>query len=90
MDGFKVVGRPKPKKRPICFPSEKAIIIFLRPIFSWDPPEVESSDDEDHMLKAKRLKETLSQFKIEVEMGEVHTGPVITRYRRSPGCRGKS
>ena len=51
-----------------------------------DPPEVESSDDEDHMLKAKRLKETLSQFKIEVEMGEVHTGPVITRYGVHPAA----
>ena len=30
------------------------------------------------MIKAK--KETLSEFKIDVELGEVHTGPVITRY----------
>ena len=51
-----------------------------------DPPEEESSGDEDHMVKAKRLKETLSEFKIEIELGEVHTGPVITRYGAHPAA----
>jgi len=51
-----------------------------------DPPEEESSGDEDHMVKAKRLKETLSEFKIEIELGEVHTGPVITRYDVHPAA----
>lgn len=38
------------------------------------------------MIKAKRLKETLSEFKIDVELGEVHTGPVITRYDIHPAA----
>ena len=90
MDGFKVVRAAKTEKAADLFPERKGDYHFPTPDLLMDPPEVESSDDEDHMLKAKRLKETLSQFKIEVEMGEVHTGPVITRIRRSPGCRGKS
>ena len=44
-----------------------------------EPPEEESNEDEDHMIKARNLKDTLSQFKVEIELGEVHTGPVITR-----------
>ena len=54
-----------------------------------EPPEEEAIRDEDHILKAKRLQDTLNEFKIEVEMGEVHTGPVITRYdlHPAPGVR---
>ena len=51
-----------------------------------DPPEEEDSADEDHMIKAVRLRDTLAQFKIEVELGEVHTGPVITRYDIHPAA----
>ena len=51
-----------------------------------DPPEEEAIGDEDHILKAKRLQDTLKEFKIEVEMGEVHTGPVITRYDLHPAA----
>jgi S-DNA-T family DNA segregation ATPase FtsK/SpoIIIE len=38
------------------------------------------------MIKARNLKETLAQFKIEIELGEVHTGPVITRYDVHPAA----
>jgi S-DNA-T family DNA segregation ATPase FtsK/SpoIIIE len=51
-----------------------------------EPPEISSGGDEDHMIKAKRLKETLHEFKIDVEIGEVHTGPVITRYDIHPAA----
>ena len=86
MDGFKVVRAAKTEKAADLFPERKGDYHFPTPDLLMDPPEVESSDDEDHMLKAKRLKETLAQFKIEVEMGEVHTGPVITRYDVHPAA----
>ena len=86
MDGFKVVRAAKTEKAADLFPERKGDYHFPTPDLLMDPPEVESSDDEDHMLKAKRLKETLSQFKIEVEMGEVHTRPVITRYDVHPAA----
>ena len=86
MDGFKVVRAAKTEKAADLFPERKGEYHFPTPDLLMYPPEVESSDDEDHMLKAKRLKETLSQFKIEVEMGEVHTGPVITRYGVHPAA----
>ena len=84
MDGFKVVRPAKTEKAADLFPERKGDYHFPTPDLLMDPPEVESSGDEDHMIKAKRLKETLSEFKIEVEMGEVHTGPVITRYDVHP------
>jgi len=86
MEGFKVVRAAKTEKAADLFPERKGDYHFPTPDLLMDPPEVESSDDEDHMVKAKRLKETLSQFKIEVEMGEVHTGPVITRYDVHPAA----
>jgi len=84
MDGFKVVRAEKPEKAVDLFPERKGDYHFPPHDLLMDPPEEESSADEDHMIKAKRLKETLAQFKIEVELGEVHTGPVITRYDVHP------
>jgi len=80
MDGFKVVRAAKTEKAVDLFPERKGDYHFPTLDLLMDPPEEESSGDEDHMVKAKRLKETLSEFKIEIELGEVHTGPVITRY----------
>ena len=43
----------------------------------------------DHQMVAERLRSTLEDFKIKVELGEVHIGPVITRYdlHPAPGVR---
>ncbi|MEQ9823433.1 MAG: DNA translocase FtsK [Puniceicoccaceae bacterium] len=43
----------------------------------------------DHQAVAERLRSTLEDFKIKVELGEVHIGPVITRYdlHPAPGVR---
>ena len=86
MDGFKVVRAAKTEKAVDLFPERKEGTTISNLDLLMDPPEEESSGDEDHMVKAKRLKETLSEFKIEIELGEVHTGPVITRYERSSCC----
>ena len=40
--------------------------------------------DEDFQLVADKLKRTLADFKLEVQLGEVHRGPVITRYEVTP------
>jgi S-DNA-T family DNA segregation ATPase FtsK/SpoIIIE len=86
MDGFKVVRAAKTEKAADLFPERKGDYHFPTLDLLMDPPEEESSGDEDHMIKAKRLKETLSEFKIEIELGEVHTGPVITRYDVHPAA----
>jgi DNA segregation ATPase FtsK/SpoIIIE, S-DNA-T family len=86
VDGFKVVRAAKTEKAANLFPERKGDYHFPTLDLLMDPPEEEDSADEDHMIKAVRLKDTLAQFKIEVELGEVHTGPVITRYDIHPAA----
>ncbi len=85
-DGFKVVRAEKTEKATDLFPERKGDYHFPTLELLMEPPEVSSGGDEDHMIKAKRLKETLAEFKIDVELGEVHTGPVITRYDIHPAA----
>jgi DNA segregation ATPase FtsK/SpoIIIE, S-DNA-T family len=55
-----------------------------------DPPERDHElDKSEHEATAAALIQTLANFKVTVRMGEVHTGPVITRYevRPAPGVK---
>jgi S-DNA-T family DNA segregation ATPase FtsK/SpoIIIE len=54
-----------------------------------EPPPPEATTPEDYNERAERLANTLYEFKIKVELGEVQTGPVITRYEviPAPGVR---
>ena len=89
MDGFKVVRQAKTEKAADLFPEMKGDYHFPTLDLLMDPPEEEGNEDEDHMIKARNLKDTLSEFKVDIELGEVHTGPVITRYdvHPAPGVR---
>lgn len=51
--------------------------------------EIHQESAESHIQTAETLKSILAQFGIKVELGEVHTGPVITRYEvfPAPGVR---
>jgi len=51
-------------------------------------PAADSNDDE-HFRNAETLMRTLGEFGVEVSLGEIHTGPVITRYEvlPAPGVR---
>ena len=84
--GFRVVRAAKTEKAANPFPERKGDYHFPTLDLLMDPPEEEGSADEDHMIKAVQIRDTLAQFKIEVELGEVHTGPVITRYDIHPAA----
>lgn len=86
MDGFKVVRAAKTEKAGDLFPERKGDYHFPTLELLMDPPEEVGNADDDHMEKARNLKETLSQFKVDIELGEVHTGPVITRYDVHPAA----
>jgi S-DNA-T family DNA segregation ATPase FtsK/SpoIIIE len=86
MDGFKVVRAAKTEKASDLFPERKGDYHFPTLELLMEPPDEESNEDEDHMIKARNLKETLAQFKVDIELGEVHTGPVITRYDVHPAA----
>ena len=86
MDGFKVVRAAKTEKAGDLFPERKGDYHFPTLELLMEPPDEVGNEDEDHMVKAKSLKETLAQFKVDIELGEVHTGPVITRYDVHPAA----
>ena len=86
MDGFKVVRAAKTEKAGDLFPERKGDYHFPTLELLMEPPDEVGNEDEDHMVKAKNLKETLAQFKVDIELGEVHTGPVITRYDVHPAA----
>ena len=46
----------------------------------------ENLNEEDHLATAESLVRTLSEFGVNVSMGEVHTGPVITRFDVYPAA----
>lgn len=56
-------------------------------LLAQTPQKVQTG--EDYGATATSLVRTLSQFKVEVELGEIHSGPVITRYEviPAPGVR---
>ena len=63
MDGFKVVRAAKTEKAGDLFPERKGDYHFPPMELLMEPPEEEAIGDEDHILKAKRLQDTLKEFK---------------------------
>uniref|UniRef100_UPI0039C9EC79 DNA translocase FtsK n=1 Tax=Horticoccus sp. 23ND18S-11 TaxID=3391832 RepID=UPI0039C9EC79 len=45
-----------------------------------------SNSEEEHRLNAENLLRILSEFGVEVTLGEIHVGPVITRYEVVPAA----
>lgn len=50
------------------------------------PAEAAYTSPEEHAQTANLLQQTLEEFGIKVTLGEVHTGPVITRYEVYPAA----
>lgn len=88
-DGLKIVAGERVEKAQNLFQPRKGNYRFPPLDLLAEPPEAQGISEEDHREVAMALKETLQQFGIEVELGEVHTGPVITRYEilPAPGVR---
>ena len=49
-----------------------------------EPAAFDGTSAEDHAETARALQRTLADFGLKVDLGEVHTGPVITRYEVYP------
>jgi len=66
-------------------PSKKGNYIFPNLDLLTNPPERNAElDKNEHEQTAGALVQTLKNFNVSVTMGEVHTGPVITRYEVVP------
>ncbi|MFP4351224.1 MAG: DNA translocase FtsK [Puniceicoccaceae bacterium] len=87
--GFKIVAGEKVEKAEVLFPARKGDYQFPSLDLLQDPTPPQSHQVENHEETAIALKNTLAEFGVRVELGEVHTGPVITRYEvfPAPGVR---
>ena len=56
LDSFKLVRAAKTEKAGDLFPERKGDYQFPTVDLLMDPPEEESNEDEDHMIKARNLK----------------------------------
>ena len=87
---LKFVAPEKTKKARAKLPASSGDYIFpkLDLLDELDAPKG-SNSQEEHTENAARLQQTLQEFGVEVTMGEIHIGPVITRYEvyPAPGVR---
>ena len=83
---FKIVASKatrKASKKQI--PQKRGSYIFPNLGLLQEPPiKDDSLDESEHQETATALVQTLANFNVKVKMGEVHTGPVITRYEVLP------
>ncbi|MBT7852334.1 MAG: DNA translocase FtsK [Opitutae bacterium] len=84
LKGLKIVKGETMEKAEITI-SEREGDYFFPPLdLLSQPPEETIDDTDDHEQRAASLKQTLKEFRIDVELGEIHVGPVITRYEIYP------
>jgi S-DNA-T family DNA segregation ATPase FtsK/SpoIIIE len=78
----------KATKAPVPQSDEKYLFPSLSLLKDQVKPNATSSEDE-HRRNAENLLRILSEFGVEVSLGEIHVGPVITRYEvvPAPGVR---
>ena len=85
-DPLKIVASTATRKASAkAIPKRRGSYIFPTLALLQDPPEKDHElDKSEHEATANALLQTLENFKVNVQMGEVHTGPVITRYEVTP------
>ncbi len=85
--GLKIIASEEVKKasQPVV---ERAGDYVFPPLDLLQQPKPVSvdTDEETHQVMAESIVRTLGEFGVKVTMGEVHTGPVITRYDVYPAA----
>ncbi len=88
--GLRIIASEPTKKASIKLPTKRGDYVFPGMNLLAEPPPVGEEDNETaHQETAEALVQTLEEFGVKVTMGEVHAGPVITRYDvyPAPGVR---
>jgi S-DNA-T family DNA segregation ATPase FtsK/SpoIIIE len=87
VSGLKIVQEVLPKKAKFAQPQKQGDYEFpTLDLLAEPPPPPPSDDASTHQQVAEQLVKTLGEFGIKVTMGEVHPGPVITRYDLYPAA----
>jgi S-DNA-T family DNA segregation ATPase FtsK/SpoIIIE len=87
---LKIVAPEAPRKAAVPQPRESGNYVFPPVDLLQAPARADAAlNEEEHARNAETLLRTLSEFGVEVSLGEIHTGPVITRYEvlPAPGVR---
>tara|TARA_Y100000588_G_C14272262_1_gene932804 strand:- start:1093 stop:3648 length:2556 start_codon:yes stop_codon:yes gene_type:complete len=80
-----VASKAMRKASKKLIPGKRGSYIFPNLGLLQDPPGKDKDlDKSEHESTANALIQTLANFNVKVRMGEVHTGPVITRYEVLP------
>jgi len=81
---LKIVVSEPTQKAIDLLPIQKGNYIFPTLDLLAEPPVAEHQAVEDHQQRAEALLKTLEEFGVKVNLGEIYTGPVITRYEVTP------
>jgi len=86
---LKIVAPEMTRKAVLDLPKVSGNYVFPQIDLLDEPPPSAAADEEEHANTAEALLRTLSEFGVEVTLGEIHIGPVITRYEvfPAPGVR---
>lgn len=86
---IKVVSEQKTEKAVGSIPERRGDYVFPPLNLLAEPQGIGSMHQEDHAGTMGALVRTLDEFGVKVIPGEIHTGPVITRYevKPAPGVR---
>ncbi len=86
--GLKIIASEPTKKAGTQLPQKRGDFTFpsLDLLESEDASPMVGLSEEDHLATAEGLVRTLSEFGVTVTMGEVHTGPVVTRFDVYPAA----
>jgi len=86
---IKVVAEEKTEKAVASIPERRGDYVFPPLSLLAEPQVAGTISDEDHAGTMQALVRTLDEFGVKVIPGEIHTGPVITRYevKPAPGVR---
>ena len=81
---IKIISGEKTEKAVASIPERRGDYVFPPVPLLAEASDSSGSASEDHAGTMQALVRTLKEFSVEVIPGEIHTGPVITRYEVTP------
>ena len=81
---IKIISGAKTEKATAAIPEQRGDYKFPPIHLLSEAPEAASAMPENHAQTMEALVRTLDEFGVKVIPGEIHTGPVITRYEVTP------
>ncbi|MCH2035929.1 MAG: DNA translocase FtsK [Puniceicoccaceae bacterium] len=83
---IKVVSEEKTEKALATIPERRGDYTFPPISLLAEAPNADGRSPQDHAGTMEALVRTLEEFGVKVNPGEIHTGPVITRYEVTPAA----